>query len=152
MNENFDCTQFISFTLSKNPINKNIILLLKKEGFTLIEKNNIRKAKIDFFGNYIENQFYELKNDNFIGEFEDWIEESTPPKTIIKFIKIIEDWMYQLNVSHFKFILTSYAEVNGNTSCYVIKTTFASLLNELFKMSRYYYGEHYDTLIINISL
>ena len=152
MNENFDCTQFISFTLSKNPIDKNIILLLKKEGFTLIEKNNIRKAKIDFFGNYIENQFYELKNDNFIGEFEDWIEESTPPKTIIKFIKIIEDWMYQLNVSHFKFILTSYAEVNGNTSCYVIKTTFASLLNELFKMSRYYYGEHYDTLIINISL
>ena len=58
MNENFDCTQFISFTLSENPINNNIIILLKKEGFTLIEKNYKRKAKIDYFNNYIENQFF----------------------------------------------------------------------------------------------
>lgn len=152
MNENFDCTQFISFTLSENPINNNIIILLKKEGFTLIEKNYIRKAKIDYFNNYIENQFFELKNDNFIGEFEDWTEKDTPPKIITEFLDIIKEWMYQLNVSNFKFILTSYAEVNGNTSCYVINTTFSSLLSEMFKMSRYYYGEHYDTLIINISL
>lgn len=61
MNENFDCTQFVSFNYSENPINQNTILSFKKQGFTLIEKQFMRKAKIEFFIDYIENQFYELK-------------------------------------------------------------------------------------------
>ena len=152
MNENFDCTQFVSFNYSENPINQNIILSFKKQGFTLIEKPFMRKAKIEFFIDYIENQFYELKNDNFIGEFEDWVDKDNPPHTITNFIKMIEEWMCQINISYFKIFLTSYAEINGDTTCCVIKSTLNSLINELFKMSRYYYGKHHDNMIFEISL
>lgn len=108
MNENFDCTQFVSFNYSENPINQNTILSFKKQGFTLIEKQFMRKAKIEFFIDYIENQFYELKNDNFIGEFEDWVVKDNPPHAITKFIQMIKEWMDQINISHFKIFLTSY--------------------------------------------
>jgi len=66
MNENFDCTQFVTFTYSESPTAQDIIASFEKQGFTLIEKNFIRKAKIIFFSDYIENKFYELKNDNFM--------------------------------------------------------------------------------------
>ena len=68
----------------------------------------MRKAKIEFFIDYIENQFYELKNDNFIGEFEDWVVKDNPPHAITKFIQMIKEWMDQINISHFKIFLTSY--------------------------------------------
>ena len=152
MNENFDCTQFVTFTYSESPTAQDIIASFEKQGFTLIEKNFIRKSKIIFFSDYIENKFYELKNDNFMGEFEDWVEKDNPPNTIIEFIQTLKEWMYKINVSHFKVFLTSYAELNGNTSCRAIKTPYDSLLNELFKMSNYYYGKHYDNMIIDILL
>ena len=65
---------------------------------------------------------------------------------------MIKEWMDQINISHFKIFLTSYAEINENTTCCVIKTTLNSLIDEWFKMSRCYYGKRHDNMIFEISL
>ena len=59
--------------------------------------------------------------------------------------------MDQINISYFKIFLTSYAEINENTTCCVIKTTLNSLIDEWFKISRCYYGKRHDNMIFEIS-
>ncbi len=80
--ENFDCTQFITFDIHEksNEIYDEISDIFSSIGFEILIAEDIRQIKKEYFNNYREAYFIELKNDNFLGRFYEWKEKSKPTK------------------------------------------------------------------------
>lgn len=79
MDENFDCTQFFSF--DTNLSLKEILLLsdLKNYEFLILKSDDISEVKKRYLEKYMSSYLIELKNDNFIGDLQDWSNFESPP-------------------------------------------------------------------------
>lgn len=91
----FDCTQFLIFT-EIDELQKSVIEnALKKFGFHLNNLNEMSKAKKNFINSHIKDNLValELKDENFIGEFDEWEFEkfNDPPEKIHTFIDLIKN-------------------------------------------------------------
>lgn len=146
---NFDCTQIISLKCAEGK-HINIHDFFDKEFFSVLDKSNIRPVKLTFFSRHLLDEVYELKNDNFMGEFEDWVNKEDVPILIADFINKIENIFKNENVIELNIFLSYYADVNGRSTYKVINSTSDTCRNDLFIMSKTYYGPRYDTIILKM--
>lgn len=150
MKENFDCTQFITFNLEEIDTNiHDLVTSFNNMGFTVIYKNQIREVKKEYFKDYIQEEFIELKCDNFIGEFEDWELLEHPTEKILEFINAVKNIAKRSEIVNFKIILTGFAE-EGYSSNEIIKVKLENINEGLFAMSKHYYDVWTDNLIVEI--
>ena len=150
MNENFDCTQFLSFTLTSNDlIIDEVLEQFNKIGFDVVYINQIRQVKKEYFRDYISDEFVELKCDNFIGEFEDWEDIMYPPDKILTFANTVCYLINNGKIKDTKIILTSFAQ-RGYSSNEVIKVKVEDIIKGLFSMSKHSYDVWADNLIIEL--
>lgn len=150
MKENFDCTQFITFNLEKDKnILDSVVDEFSKIGFHVIL--DIRDIKKVYFKEYLGEYFIELKDDNFMGEFEDWELENEPPKRIKDFMSVVKKIIKRKNIKNFTVMLTYFAEIGDSTNK-VINVDSSNIQQGLFSMSRYNYDYCVDNLILKISI
>lgn len=151
MLENFDDTQFITFDIKENEevVLEKIKNIFNSNGFTVIFEEELRNVKIDYFKPYRQDYFIELKDELFIGEFEDWESVEDVPDRI----KLFEEQIKQLNsineVYNIKIIITILAEM-GHTSNTELMVEISDVLNGLFGMSDRNYDIWTDNLIISL--
>lgn len=148
MKENFDCTQFITFDLKEH---KQIMNLLIHD-FNQIEFDiifDIRNIKKIYFKQYLRKYFIELKDDDFMGEFEDWKLINKPPKRIRDFINVVKKIAQIKNIKNFTIILTYFAEL-GNSTNKMVNVNISNLERGLYIMSRYNFDYYVDNLILKI--
>jgi hypothetical protein len=150
MIENFDCTQFITFDLiSSEATVERLLEPFKYLGFELVFDFNIRQVKRDYFKQYINQCFVELKDDNFMGEFEDWVEQDSPPRAVRKFIEEIEVLLEIHMVKNVRIMLTFFAE-EGTTTIENISVSRDDIKNGLFSMSKHNFEVWTDNLVLGI--
>ncbi|WP_432663390.1 hypothetical protein R9X47_22765 [Wukongibacter baidiensis] len=150
MNENFDCTQFLSFKLNSNDLNlEELMVQFKKIGFDVIYNNQIRQVKKEYFSDYTNDEFVELECDNFIGEFEDWEDMIHPPEKIKTFANTVSDLIRNGKIKDTKIILTSFAQF-GYSSNEKIEVKAKDIIEGLFSMSKHFYDVWTDNLIIEL--
>lgn len=143
INENFDCTQFITFNCCQKDeenVVKTLYKIFENAGFICLPDYKIRKVKTEYFFNYAYDYFFELDNDTFLAEFDDWKEEKEPSEIVNKFIKDIKEFKACCNIKQMRIILTEFAEKNITSETYA-KIKEEQLLEFLFKMSKYYFDE-----------
>ena len=149
MRENFDCTQLISFNLEEDREYLNYIVNeFRKIGFEIIL--DIRNVKKVYFNKYIGDYLIELKDDNFMGEFEDWEFKNQPTQKIKDFISVINKVIQIKKIRDFTVMLTSFAE-QGDSNNEVVEIDSFSLQDALFIMSRYNFDFYVDNLILKIN-
>lgn len=151
MLENFDDTQFLTFNLSKK--DEGILNEIKDKfgsmGFEILMGEAIRDIKKEYFKEYMETYIIELKDELFIGDFEDWNEKNSPTDRIIEFSKNIKWLSSQKGVINLKVIITGFAEV-GTTSKALIKVTRNDIVDGLYAMSTKNFDIWTDNLIIEV--
>lgn len=153
MKENFDATQFITFDISDK--NEHLVEQVRKRfeslGFEVLQDNDIRKVKKQYFNGYIKTVFLELKDETFIGEIELW--QDNMDMVLDKRVKLFVEqliWLYnQAEVYNLSLILTGFAE-EGFTSNGVLQVKPDEILKGILKMSRYNYDIMVDNLILEI--
>lgn len=149
MDENFDCTQFITFDYeADSDINDVIHQIFSNSKFVVLSNQKIREVKKLYFKHYLMEYFFELMYDEFLGEFEDWEEESNPPTLIQEFVSVLEK-LIKLGLINFKIFLTKFAE-EGKTENTVIAINDSDIMKGLFYMSNHNYEVWTDNLIIEI--
>lgn len=149
MAENFDCTQFLTFDCEDiNEIHSKIYELFKGTIFSILSSDEIRTVKKKYLEKYTEKYIFELKHDEFIGEFEDWHYEDKPPILIQEFISTISI-LLDYNLKKFKIILIKFAE-EDYTSDKFIKINISQMKQGLFNMSLHNYDVSEDNLILEI--
>ncbi len=150
MDENFDCTQFLTFNSSLNEEKIDELLSpLKDVGFNIIKGSGIREIKRIYFKKYIEDIYIELGMENFIGELDMWEDINNPSKIVERLIEVISAVAKNTDIRKLKVILASFSEVN-KTSDEEISTSPEDIAKGLFTMSKNYYDIWADNLIINI--
>lgn len=152
MKENFDDTQFITLDIdseSKQEVIEQIREIFEKNNFSLFFEEQIKSVKLNYFRDYRQEYFIELKDELFIGEFEDWEKIGNVPDRIKKF----EDQIKQLTdireVSNIKIIITAFAEMNSTSNTEIVVCR-DDILKGLFSMSDKNYDVWTDNLIIAI--
>jgi len=149
MTGNFDCTQLISIRCTEeNEIEHLIKELFEHQGFEIIQKNSISFKKIECFSHYLFDVVFELKNDNFMGEFEDWTKENKPPLPILKFIESIKALTRCESILKFRVFLIYFADLDGGSTFDIKQVSMENLTEVLFSLSYYYFGCRYDGLIL----
>ena len=150
MKENFDCTQFITFNLEEDKnILDSVVDEFSKIGFDIIL--DIRDIKKAYFKEYLGEYFIELKDDNFMGEFEEWELENEPPSRIKDFMSVVKKIVQIKNIKSFTVMLTYFAEVGDSTN-EVINVDSSNIQQGLFSMSRHNYDYCVDNLILKIGV
>lgn len=153
MKENFDATQFITFDISDD--NGHIVKQVRERfeslGFEVLQDNDIRKVKKQYFNEYIKTVFLELKDETFIGEIELW--QDNTDMVLDERVKLFVEqliWLYnQVEVNNLSLILTVFAE-EGFTSNGVLEVAPDKILKGILKMSKYNFDIWVDNLVLEI--
>lgn len=149
MDENFDCTQFFSF--DTNLSLKEILLLsdLKNYEFLILKSDDIREVKKRYLEKYMSSYLIELKNDNFIGDLQDWSNFESPPIIVEFFSDISEKIAKNINITNYSIILCKFAQENV-TEDKVLEIKSNEILPALYNMSKFSYDLWMDNLILKI--
>ncbi|TKI59764.1 hypothetical protein FC756_20265, partial [Lysinibacillus mangiferihumi] len=81
------------FSFDTNLSLKEILLLLsdlKNYEFLILKSDDIREVKKRYLEKYMSSYLIELKNDNFIGDLQDWSNFESPP-IIVEFFSDISE-------------------------------------------------------------
>lgn len=152
MKENFDASQFITFDLidKSEEIIRQIHKRFSMLGFLVLQEDEIRNVKKQYFSQYRKKVFIELKDETFLGEIESWKVLSEEPNERIKTFAEQLNWLLLQNeIDNLTLILTGFAEPEF-TSNTVIKVNSMEILNGISTMSKYYFDVWTDNLIMNI--
>lgn len=152
--ENFDDTQFVSFDISDNSKVSLIEIMhrFSKIGFEVLDCESIRDVKkkyFQYFQEYKRKKFLELKDELFIGEFEEWELINKPTERIILFEDQIKWLSNSSDVLNLHIILTAFAEPE-NSSIKKITIESDKIREGLFSMSFHNYEIWADNLVIEI--
>jgi len=151
-NENFDCTQIISFAFSdEDDVDRTFYGLddFIKLGFTIVFDKNIRRVKKDYFHKKDNEIFIEFENKKFIGEFDDWLIQREAPKLIDDYCSAVINFIEKNNLTDVRIFISSFSE-NGKSSDIEVSSTISDLKEKLFLMSKNNFDEWGDNIIINI--
>jgi hypothetical protein len=150
MKENFDCTQFISFDYDgANNVETIIRNVFRDSVFEVINCNEIILIKKEYFKYHLAKYFFELKYDDFMGEFEDWKYLDKPTLMIQQFIDRIGELYALFQIKRLVVILTNFAE-KGETKDLHINITKWNINKGMFSMSSHNYEVWADNLILEI--
>lgn len=150
MVENFDCTQFITFDYIAPDFNvERFLERFKLLGFQLVIGSDIKQVKRGYFRQHTKQYFVELKDDNFMGEFEDWIEMEKPPERIENFAREVDLLLKSEKLINVRIILTFFAE-EGTTIIDKISISKESLREGLYSMSKHNFEVWANNLVLEI--
>ena len=150
MKGNFDCTQFISIISCKTNPKEMLETAFEKQEFVLVEKEKLSPIKHEFLKAISLENVFELRNDNFMGEFEDWIELDKPPYKIGKFIESLKTIVEHNAVKELIVILVKFVDLEDNSALNIRTITAKEISELLFTLSNYYYGYRHDYIIMKI--
>ena len=151
MNDNFDCTQFITFSYEgTGNIDRIIRNTFRGSVFNVIRSDEMRPVKKRYFKHYLEEFFFELAYDEFMGEFEDWDNENKPTPLLELFTEKLKGLFLLHPIKKAKIILVNFAE-EGKTNDEFVYIERSEIYSGLFKMSRHNFGSWSDTLILELS-
>ncbi|MGL4484755.1 MAG: hypothetical protein ACRCUS_07375, partial [Anaerovoracaceae bacterium] len=140
--------------LSEKAMTKCLEAIFKGTGFRILPKDKINAFKLQFFSDYTYDYFYELQNELFMGEFDDWELVQNPPIMINNFVVAIMKILDISEVFNLTLILTSYAS-KDRKSKNVVKCKIKDIYYKMFSASSYWMnleGAFYvDNLIIEIT-
>lgn len=146
----FDCTQFLIFTAIDESKKNEIENALRKFGFNLKKLNEMSKKKKDFINLHIEDNVFplELKDENFIGEFDEWEFEkfNDPPKKIHLFIDLLKDIHEKTTYLSLIFVVYFYEELENQI--FSKEILIKDLSKTLYSLSKFGVGG--NILIITI--
>ncbi|WP_411704764.1 hypothetical protein [Edaphovirga cremea] len=150
LNENFDCTQLISFKWEeKEKPSLNDVNLFESIGFDVLMDDSIRQVKKEYFKTYDCEYFIELFNQEFSGEFEDWLVYDAPPLLILQFVDAMNLFISANDFKDFKIFISFFSE-SGVSTNHSLLVNSSELLTALFLMSKNNFDVWADNLIINI--
>lgn len=151
MDGNFDCTQFFSF--DTNLSMQEIVLLLsdlKNHEFLILKSDDIREVKKRYLEKYMSSYLIELKNNNFIGELQDWSNFESPPSIVKLFSDVSEKIAKNINITNYSIFLCKFAQENV-TEDKILETKSNEILSALYNMSNFSYDLWMDNLILKIN-
>ena len=149
-NNNFDCTQLVSFRWDKDEVpSLNNINDFESIGFDVLMNESIRQVKKEYFKTYDGEYFIEFANKEFSGEFEDWLVYDTPPVMVIKFADAISLLLKDNNLKEFKIFISLFSETGVSTN-HSVPVSSNDILSALFLMSKNNFDVWVDNLIINV--
>lgn len=149
-NENFDCTQLVSFRWNKDEVpSLNNVNDFESIGFDVLMNESIRQVKKEYFKTYEGEYFIEFANQEFSGEFEDWLVYDTPPLMVIKFADAISLFLSNNNLKDFKIFISFFSEIGVSTN-HSVSVSSNDILSALFLMSKNNFDVWVDNLIINV--
>ncbi|MFG1173012.1 hypothetical protein AAFN90_05355 [Erwiniaceae bacterium CAU 1747] len=121
------------------------MLLAKVNG----QNDSIRQVKKEYFKTYEGEYFIEFTNQEFSGEFEEWLVYDTPPLMVIKFADAISLFLSNNNLKGFKIFISFFSE-NGVSTNHSVSVSSNDILPALFLMSKSNFDVWMDDLIINV--
>lgn len=149
-NENFDCTQLISFRWGKDEApSLNNINDFESIGFDVLMDESIRQVKKEYFKTYEGEYFIELANQEFSSEFEEWLVYDAPPLMMIKFADAISLFLNNNNLKDFKIFISFFSE-SGISTNHSVSVSTNDIMPALFLMSKNNFDVWVDNLIINV--
>ena len=148
MDENFDCTQFITFNDNGDDVLKKMHYVFENSDFTILPKSKIQAVKLNYFSQDLCEYVFELVNDEFLGDFDDWKEIDCIPNSIQDFILEITK-VVEFGAEDLKVILTNFAE-RGKTSDFHTCVKVSELKKALHYMSHSNYEVWTDNLIVKV--
>lgn len=148
----FDCTQFINIKIKDN--SENLIDTLKKYeelDFEMLMETEIQSKKMIYFKDYLEGYTIELKHDQFLGFFDDWIEKDKVPNQILRFANISSEIINNPFVEEIKIIFVEYASENKELDHLVqVECDINNLVEKLFYQSSACFDEWGNIMIITV--
>lgn len=123
--------------------------MFREVGFEIVLPENIRNVKKEYFKDYFEEHVIELKNSEFLGEFEDWEDIENTPKAIQNFAECLNQIRKYSQIVDLKVIISHFAEI-GASSKEVINVDADNVLNGLYLMSSKNYDVWTDNLILKL--
>ena len=119
--------------LFRSIVQKKMQNMFIKQGFSVVEFNDIEICKRDYFSDYWRKYSFELEKDDFLGSFMNWEKIENTPQEINCFIDSINE-LRALNISNMSLIICSFAE-KGKTTNECVRIDSTNMNIELFKMS-----------------
>lgn len=151
----FENSQFlsISVTSSVSLLQQALEEIFRDTNFNLQKKEEINHVKLMYFSDFLLDYFYELRDEDFMGEFDDWQDVKNPPAAIRQFVTCVSNILKIEGVNYVYVILTNYAcediTTNGILECKIEKA-----YKKLFSASIYWIQEkglcYEDNLIIKV--
>lgn len=140
------------FSFDTNLSLKEILLLsdLKNYEFLILKSDDISEVKKRYLEKYMSSYLIELKNDNFIGDLQDWSNFESPP-IIADFFLIFQKKVKNINITNYSIILCKFAQENV-TEDKVLEIKSNEILPALYNMSKFSYDLWMDNLILKIQL
>ncbi|PLR77519.1 hypothetical protein CU633_09980 [Bacillus sp. V3-13] len=144
----FDCTQFLTFNMKGKVDIENILQIFNKLDFSF-QIGDIEYKKRQYLKKWIKSTLVELKNDEFIGEFEEWKEKDNIPVPIIEFANCIQGIAEDERVDNLTLILVHYVyEQEENNKLFEITINPSKIIEGLYHAS--VFGNSGNIVILNI--
>lgn len=145
----FDCTQFISFDFKPEIDINTMIKNFERIHFSTLVDSEIKKTKINLLKKYLHANTIELINDEFIADFQEWIDEEEIPHSIMKFSNLVKRVIENENIESLNIVLVRYFYETIEKNIFtVVDVSESEIINGLFNMSCY--GEAGNILILKV--
>ena len=150
IHENFDCTQLVTMDYEGTVcLDELVQSLYKCSSFKVKILDEIRTVKKSYFKQHMSDYLYELENDDFMGEFEDWKHEDSPTPLLREFIEKLNELFLIPSIKNIRVFLVNYAS-EGVTKDKLISTDNTNLVSGMYKMSKYCFEIWTDVLILEL--
>ncbi|OAB38433.1 hypothetical protein [Paenibacillus glacialis] len=106
----FDCTQFFSFDMDENSDVPYLLTVFgETNSFEVLPGHEIQAEKISHLNRFIDSTTFELQNQEFLGEFDEWFELEKVPSEIVKFGHNVQELCRNKHFKNLTIILVRYA-------------------------------------------
>ncbi|MGF7050060.1 hypothetical protein J2T13_004583 [Paenibacillus sp. DS2015] len=111
----FDCTQFLSFDLDENAdVSYLLTVFEEKNNFRVLPEGEILSKKLSHLNRFLHSTTFEIQNQEFIGEFDEWLELEEIPSAIVEFGRNLQEFCRNKHVKNLTIILVRYAYSEKN--------------------------------------
>lgn len=146
----FDCTQFVAFHTKDHSKIESLKRQFENLGFIVYMDTEIQARKRAYFENHFKGTVFELVDQEFLGEFEDWKEVSKPSVRLREFISIIEGLAKNAWIKELKVIIVDYASEDKKADGMIkLASTANTAAKDLFSMSQWNFEVKSHVLILN---
>lgn len=155
--KNFDCTQLVSF--DKNIKDHDLLekfYCFERQGFRVIQDENIKKVKKSYFSHHKKQYFLELFDldtcaDCFSSEFENWNTVENPPYRIVAFVDLLLEIIKSSGMCGVSLYVVNFAQKGIlNTLETYCECNNIDVLKNLFYASGRNFESKWENVVVNI--
>ncbi|WP_139489506.1 hypothetical protein [Brevibacillus dissolubilis] len=108
----FDCTQFLSFDVDGDFGISSLNGYFEGNGYDVLFEKSIEPVKLTHLRRMLQSITIELRNQEFMGEFDEWFEMENIPSKIVEFGDVIQELYKNEYIKNLTVILVRYAYNN----------------------------------------